>query len=91
MANLDQTSVHRKVFTPWYDGETACFITMAAAAAVLLFAVVGIFVAYEDTASHDCAWVPVTLALMCLWVLLSVGVRLARRYIVRFNTRYSRR
>lgn len=91
MRNLEQTAVHRKVFAPWYDSETSCFIAMAALALVLLFAVTGIFVAYEHTAFHAYAWVPITLSLICLWVLLSIGVRLAKRYIARFNSRYLRR
>ncbi len=88
IGNPQQTVVHRKVFAPWYDTETACFITIAVLALVLLFSVAGIFTAYENTAFHPYVWVPILLSIMCLWVLLSIAIRLVKRYIVRMNSRY---
>ncbi|MFZ5571991.1 MAG: hypothetical protein ACOZF0_16450 [Thermodesulfobacteriota bacterium] len=88
MGNPEQTVVHRKIFAPWYDTEAACFITIVLVAPVLLFSIAGIITAYEDTAFHPYGWVPIILCIMCLWVLLSISIRLAKRYIARMDSGY---
>lgn len=80
---LDPHPLFRKVITPWYDGNTACWIVLAAMVAVILFSLSGISAARSDPDHHHHTWLPVTLLVLSLFVVQSIGRRLIQRYYAR--------
>ena len=84
----DQNVVHRKVVVPWYDTEAVCFSTLFILLLIFLFAIVGISVASEEPDFHQHVWVPIILLALSSGVMVSIAVRLVRRYVTRFQNRY---
>lgn len=80
--------VHRKIVSPWYETETACMITIGCMIPVLLFAVIGMLTARDYPDYNEHIWVPAILLISSTVVILSISVRLVRRYISRFRNRY---
>ena len=84
----DQNVVHRKIVVPWYDTEAVCYLTIFVLFLIFLFAVTGISVASEDPEFHRHVWIPILLLIMTSGVMISIAVRLVRRYISRYQNRY---
>ena len=84
----DQNAVHRKVFAPWYDTETACSITMFFMFLVFLFSLAGVSVCGEYPEFNKHIWVPGFLFFASSIVLVSITIRLTRRNISRYQDRY---
>jgi len=82
---LEKNPVFRKVIVPWYDSETLCFILIFLMFLVFLFSVEGILVASEKIEYLGCVWVPILLVVMSGTVIISITIRLARRYFKRFS------
>ena len=80
--------VHRKIVVPWYETEKACIITIGLMVPALLFAIVGVVTAIEHAGCQEHIWVPATLLVLSASIILSISVRLVRRYINRFRNRY---
>ena len=80
--------VHRRIVTPWYETETACLITIGFMIPVLVFAAIGIFAALNHPDYQDFIRVPAILLISSAAVILSISIRLVRRYINRFRNRY---
>jgi hypothetical protein len=70
----------RRIIMPWYDGNAACWILLAAMVLVALFSWAGIAVARFVPMYNGYTWVPVLMLLMSLFVGFSVGYRLFQRY-----------
>jgi len=84
----DQNVVHRKVVVPWYDTEAVCFFTIFVLFLIFLFAIIGISVASEEPDFHRHVWVPIILLILSSGVMVSITIRLVRRYVTRFQNRY---
>ena len=82
---LDQNPVFRKVIVPWYDSETACFILVVCVSFVILFGFAGISVVHENADYREYIWVPVALIVLGVWVIVSITIRLIRRYLQGFS------
>jgi len=82
---LDQNPVFRKVIVPWYDSETACLILIVCTSLVLLFGFAGVSVARENAGYQEYIWVPVALIVLSTWVIVSITIRLVRRYLQGFS------
>jgi GMP synthase-like glutamine amidotransferase len=82
---LDQNPVFRKVIVPWYDSETACLILVVCISLVLLFGFAGVSVARENAGYREYIWVPVALIVLSAWVIVSITIRLIRRYFQGFS------
>jgi len=82
---LEKNPVFRKVIVPWYDSETLCFIVIFLMFLVFLFSVEGILVAGEKIEYLGCVWVPILLVVMSGTVIISITIRLGRRYFKRFS------
>jgi len=82
---FDSNPIYRKIIVPWYDSKTVCFILIAFMIMVLLFGAVGILAARETPDYHEHTWLPVFLVLMSSFVIISTGIRLAKRYIYQFK------
>ncbi len=78
---LNQNPLFRKVIAPWYDTEKACYIVIVFMFLVLLFGIAGISAASEKTEYNDYIWVPVLLLVMSAGVIVSISIRLIKRYI----------
>ena len=86
--STDQNVVHRKIVVPWYDTEAVCFLTIFVLFLIFLFAIAGISAASEDPDFHRHVWIPILLLVMTSGVMISIAVRLVRRYVSRFQNRY---
>jgi membrane protein YdbS with pleckstrin-like domain len=75
----DQNPVHRKLITPWYDSRAVCLVVILSMLLVLLFALVGVYFAWENTLYREMIWLPALLALLSGIVILSTTVRLVKR------------
>ena len=82
---LDQNPVFRKVILPWYDSETACLILLVCISLVLLFGFSGVSVAHENEGYREYIWVPVALIVLSAGVIVSITIRLIRRYFQGFS------
>ena len=82
---LDQNPVFRKVIVPWYDSETACLILVVCVSFVILFGFAGISVVRENAAYREYIWVPVALIVLGAGVVVSITIRLIRRYFQGFS------
>jgi hypothetical protein len=82
---LEKYPVFRKIIVPWYDSETLCFILTFLMFLVFLFSVEGILVAGEKTEYLGYVWVPILLVVMSGTVIISITIRLVRRYFKRFS------
>jgi len=80
MIQLDPNPVFRKVIVPWYDSETFCIGLIVFMVAVILLGLAGISVAHEKMEYRDYIWVPVFLVVMSSIVIISVSIRLIKRY-----------
>jgi len=80
--------VHRKIVVPWYETETVCIITIGLMTPALLFAIVGVVTAIDNASCQEHIWAPATLLVLSASIILSISVRLVRRYINRFRNRY---
>lgn len=78
---LDQNPLFRKVIAPWYDTEKACYIVIVFMFLVLLFGIAGISAASEKAEYNDYIWVPVLLVVMSAVVIVSISIRLIKRYV----------
>ncbi|MFZ1983242.1 MAG: hypothetical protein WAU91_02445 [Desulfatitalea sp.] len=77
---LDPNPMFRRVITSWYDSNAACWILLAAMVGVALFSWAGIAAARSHADYHAYTWVPAALLILSLFVAVSVGYRLFRRY-----------
>lgn len=73
----------RKANTPWYDGNMACWIVLAAMLGLCLFSWAGIYVARANPTYAEYVWVPATMLGLSLLVAGSVAVRLFHRFYER--------
>ena len=82
---LDPNPVFRKIIVPWYDNTPICLISIIFMIIVLIFAIIGIMIAYATIEYRDYIWVPVLLGGLSFSVIVSTGVRLILRSSLRFS------
>jgi len=76
---IDSNPLFRKVITPWYDSNAACWIVLIFLVGVVLFSVVGIVVARSQPDYHHHTWLPATLLVLSVSATGSVAFRLIKR------------
>lgn len=76
---IDANPLFRRVITPWYDSNAACWIVLIFLVAVILFSVAGIVVARSQPDYYPHTWLPVTLLALSASVAGSVAFRLIKR------------
>ncbi|MCG8551739.1 MAG: hypothetical protein MI799_15160 [Desulfobacterales bacterium] len=76
---LDQNPFFRKPITPWYDSNPACIILMVIMVPVMLFALVGIWMALTDSRLAGHAWFPGLLFGLSFFLIFKVYFRMKRR------------
>jgi len=82
---MDQNPFFRKIILPWYDSDMACYIFMVCMGLIMFFGFTGISVARENPANHDHIWMPLLLTILSAGVILSVLIRLLKRYLHRYG------
>jgi len=82
---LNDTPVFRKIIVPWYDSGPVCLLLIVFMDLVFLFAAAGFTLVYETPEYARHIWVPLVLMAMSLTVILSVVIRLIRRYLYRLK------
>jgi len=78
---FDQNPLFRKVIVPWYDTEKACYAVIVFMSLVLLFGIAGILEVAEKTEYNEYIWVPVLIVVMSVGVIVSIVIRLIKRYL----------
>jgi len=86
--SIDQHVVHRKVFSPWYDTDSVCVAALMFTVLVGVFCLAGISVCDENAAFQNYIWIPVLLMVLSGILFVSIFIRLAKRYVVRYQNRY---
>lgn len=76
----DEKPVYRKLIVPWYDTKTACLIVIVFMLMVFLFGLVGVSVAGESTEQYAKIWLPILLIVISAGIIISTGIRLAKRF-----------
>ncbi len=79
----DQNPVFRKVIIPWYDSEAACIFMIVFLFFVFCFGITGISVAREFPGYNGYAWVPALLMVSSAGVIVSIFIRLIKRFAYR--------
>ena len=77
--------VFRQEIIPWYDSHKICLLTLIIMCMAFLFSIAGISVAIETADYKNYVWVPLLTALSSAWIILSIGIRLFKRYLNRFQ------
>lgn len=78
----------KKVIIPWYDTDLLCYIMIIFTILVIGFSLVGISVALDNIIYINYIWMPVTIIILCMFVLISVSIRITKRIIHSFKNRY---
>ena len=78
--HIDENPLFRKAIVPWYDSEAACLVTVVLLEMVYIFGVAGLSVAVHTPAFRGYIWLPVVLIVLSFGVVLSITIRLIRRY-----------
>ena len=78
---IEDSPVFKKYIIPWYDSETICLIMLIFLYFVCLFGIIGISVAYEYNEYYKHIWVPVLLTVMSGITIISITIRLVKRFI----------
>jgi hypothetical protein len=82
---LDQNPVFRKVIVPWYDSEMACLVVIIIMGMVIFFGFAGISVARDNFVYQEHIWLPILLVALSGGVIISITIRLIKRYSQRFS------
>ena len=78
---FDKSPVFRKPVFSWYHSKAAYGIAIAVMLLVFLFGMAGIAVSRENDQYGAFIWVPVLLVILSGALILTVTLRLIRRYI----------
>ena len=76
---LDPNPLFRRVIMPWYDSPPVCWMLLTAMVALVFFSVVGLLVARATPEYHRFVWVPWSLLVLSLFMLLSLSSRMIQR------------
>ena len=81
----DLKPVHRKLIVPWYDTQTFCIVIILVMSLVLLFSIVGLWVAAIHPENRPHIWIPLALFGLSLAVIVSSVMRLVKRLRYRYS------
>jgi hypothetical protein len=76
---LDPNPLFRRVILPWYDSAPFRWATLISMFLIAVFSMTGIWVARENSDYHPYTWMPTTLLLLSLLVIVSVVHRMIDR------------
>ncbi|MBF0467826.1 MAG: hypothetical protein HQK61_02920 [Desulfamplus sp.] len=78
---LDKSPFFRRIITPWYDSDPACWILISWALFVFVFALTGLGIAISTPLFDRYVWFPFMLASLTLVLIISVACRMIQRHI----------
>ncbi|OQY00468.1 MAG: hypothetical protein B6I26_07805 [Desulfobacteraceae bacterium 4572_130] len=76
---LDENPIFRKIIISWYDSNIFCWIFIIFSTVILIFSLIGIKVALDNTLYNNYVWVPGLLGGLCFIVIVKIIIRLIRR------------
>ncbi len=76
---LDQNPFFRRAIIPWYDSNLACSIFIAISVCALIFSLVGIKVALENSDFVSFVWLPSVMVILSLFVMIKIMLKLIKR------------
>ena len=79
MGSYQNPFFRKKAIVAWYDSDTACLATVVCMVPLLLFGLLGIWVAHQQRIFREHIWVPVALVVLSASVILSTLIRMLRR------------
>ncbi len=79
--NGDENPYFRRPIVPWYDSEAACLVLILLMDLVFLFAAVGVEEARRTPEFGGYMGLPVLLLVLSGGVIVSIAVRLIRRFL----------
>jgi len=77
--------IFRKVIIPWYESAAIYIVMIILMSFVLLFGSLGISAAFEKREYHEHIWVPITLVVMSIFIILLNAFRLFKKYFFRIK------
>ena len=77
--------IHRKVIVPWYDSDVLCACVFIFCVFVFVFGVTGICVSAGATEYKPYGWLPWLLTLLSVATAVSIGYRMMKRYMERYE------
>ena len=77
---IEQVPIFRRIIVPWYDSKPACLILIFFLFIFFLFGITGIITAYETIEYASYVWVPILITLLSGIVIVSISIRLLKRY-----------
>ena len=83
MAKLNRQSIPRKTIISWYDSEAVCLVMIILMFFVFMFGYIGLTLARETSVYQGHSWIPILLMAASGTIILSITIRLIRRYIFR--------
>jgi len=83
MVKLDRQSVSRKTIISWYDSEAVCLVIIILLFFVFMFGYIGLTLARGTSVYQGHSWIPILLMAASGLIILSITIRLIRRYIAR--------
>ena len=83
MAEIDHQLAPRKIIIPWYDSESVCLAMIILMFFVFMFGYIGLTLTRETSVYQGHSWIPILLMAASGIIILSITIRLIRRYIAR--------
>jgi len=78
---LDKSPLFRRIITPWYDSDTACWILILWSLALFVFALTGLEIAISTPHFNSYVWFPLALTGLIFTLMVSLMFRMIRRNI----------
>jgi hypothetical protein len=77
---IDKDSFFRNRITAWHETPPVCWTVVALSLVIILFALSGSALAIAVPGYRDFLWLPVTLALACLYLMVRAIIRIATHH-----------
>ncbi|MBF0203263.1 MAG: hypothetical protein HQK67_02885 [Desulfamplus sp.] len=78
---LDKSPFYRRIITPWYDSDVACWILILWSISVLIFTLIGLEIAISTPELNQYIWFPFVLTSLVLIIIISAILRMILRNV----------
>lgn len=78
--DIDSNPFFRRIITPWYDSNTACWTVIIFMVPLLFFAITGLKIALTTPDSKPHIWVPSLLTGLSCFIVSSTATRMIKRH-----------
>jgi hypothetical protein len=77
---IDKDSFYRHRITPWYDSPCVCWTLVGFSFLVMIFSLTGVAASLGDAAFRDFLWLPLSLAGLSFFLMVSAVLRITSRH-----------